>query len=381
MDNPPTNSPKTNIVIVDDTPANLRLLAGMLNQHGFEVRPIPNGKLALNAIKISPPDLILLDINMPTPNGYEVCQALKADKKTADIPIIFISALDEVMDKVMAFSIGGLDYITKPFHIEEVIARVNTHLTLLNLRKQLEKANTDLSSTNMALHNSNADLNAFSRTVAHDLKNPLGLMVGYTDYLLGSGPEMTYKDIVDTLQIIKNTSQKMSSIIDELLLLAGVNKQNVQSKRLNMADIVALAQNRLTFLIEQYQGEISVPDEWPDALGYAAWVEEVWANYISNGLKYGGQPSHLQLGATLQADGLIRFWVKDNGPGITPAAQASLFTEFTRLDDTRAQGHGLGLSIVQRIINKLGGQVGVESDVGHGSTFFFTLPSTTTQLD
>ncbi|HLF91306.1 MAG TPA: adenylate/guanylate cyclase domain-containing protein [Anaerolineales bacterium] len=134
-------APHGNILVVDDTPANLRLLAGMLTEHHYKVRPVPNGSLALGAAKAVPPDLILLDINMPGMNGYEVCQALKADPTTRDIPVIFISALDEVMDKVRAFEVGGVDYITKPFQFAEVIARVETHLSLRWFRQKLEEAN------------------------------------------------------------------------------------------------------------------------------------------------------------------------------------------------------------------------------------------------
>jgi len=109
-------------------------------------------------------------------------------------------------------------------------------------------------------------------------------------------------------------------------------------------------------------------------LGHAEWIVEVWANYLSNSIKYGGQPPRVKLGAEVQPNGMVRFWVRDNGPGLSPEEQARLFTPFTRLDQVRAKGHGLGLSIVRRIVEKLGGQVGVESQIGQGSSFFFTLP-------
>lgn len=360
MDDRQGNPLKSNVMIVDDTPANLRLLAEMLNEQAYEVRPIPNGNLALKAIQATLPDLILLDINMPDLNGYELCQRLKTDEKTCDIPVIFISALDEVLDKVKAFEVGGVDYITKPFQVEEVLARINTHLTIRNLQTSLQEQN--------------AELDAFAQTVAHDLKNPLGLVVGYADYLIDDFANIEEGQLFEMLQTIRKTGRKMSNIIDELLLLAGVRKEDVKIKPLNMADIVTQAQERLAFMIKDYQGQIDLPQEWPTAYGYAPWIEEVWANYISNGLKYGGQPPHLTLDATTQADGSIRFWAQDNGPGITAAAQATLFTEFTRLDQTRAEGHGLGLSIVKRIIEKLGGEVGLNSKLDHGSTFHFTLP-------
>jgi PleD family two-component response regulator len=136
---------KGNILVVDDTPDNLRLLSAMLAQLGYEVRRVINGQTALKTAQAAPPDLILLDIMMPDMNGYEVCQHLKASEYTRDIPVIFISALDEVLDKVKAFAVGGVDYITKPFSEEEVFARVETNLTIQRLQKQVIEKNERLS--------------------------------------------------------------------------------------------------------------------------------------------------------------------------------------------------------------------------------------------
>src|SRR3954451_13007795 len=136
------------ILIVDDTPANLQVLAGMLKDRGYKVRPVPSGKLALAAAQRDPPDLILLDINMPEMNGYQVCEHLKADGLLKGIPIIFISALTEHLDKVKAFATGGVDYITKPFQMEELQARVETHLKLRRLQIELEQTNAQLAEVN-----------------------------------------------------------------------------------------------------------------------------------------------------------------------------------------------------------------------------------------
>ena len=145
MGNNQTDISKGNILIVDDTPANLRLLSQMLAEQGYHVRPVPDGSLALAAVQAECPDLILLDIRMPEMNGYQVCERLKADAPTCDIPIIFISALDAIQDKVRAFAAGGVDYVTKPFQVEEVMARVETHLALRKLQKQLQDANRKMS--------------------------------------------------------------------------------------------------------------------------------------------------------------------------------------------------------------------------------------------
>jgi sigma-B regulation protein RsbU (phosphoserine phosphatase) len=140
----PPDVPRHNILIVDDAPANLRVLSRMLAEQGYQVRPVLDGTLALAAAGAEAPDLILLDVRMPHMNGYEVCEHLKADEQTRDIPVIFISALDEIQDKVQAFAAGGVDYITKPFQLEEVLARVQTHLSLRKLQKQLQDANKKL---------------------------------------------------------------------------------------------------------------------------------------------------------------------------------------------------------------------------------------------
>ncbi|WP_448571222.1 adenylate/guanylate cyclase domain-containing protein [Trichothermofontia sp.] len=139
MSSHPAEVHRGDILVVDDTPNNLRLLATMLTEKGYEVRSVISGKMALMGIQAAPPDLILLDVNMPQMNGYEVCKRLKNDPKTREIPVIFISALDEVADKIKGFQVGGVDYITKPFHVEEVLARVDKQITIQHLQKQLQK--------------------------------------------------------------------------------------------------------------------------------------------------------------------------------------------------------------------------------------------------
>ncbi len=366
---------KGNILIVDDTLPNLRILAKILMDNGYLVRGIPDGAMALTAAEEERPDLILLDIMMPGLNGYEVCERLKANESTRDIPVIFMSALDEVMNKVQAFGVGAVDYITKPFQVEEVLARVKTHITLQALQARLEQQVVALQEANAALQASNEELEAFAHTVAHDLKNPLGNVLMGTELLQQVDFASESNKAEEITNWVSAGARKALNIIDELLLLASVRREDVIREPLNMARILQHAQNRLEWTIKQCQAKIELPDHWPVALGYAPWVEEVWVNYLSNGLKYGGTPPHLQLGADVLDDGAIRYWIKDNGPGIPPEKVNLLFGEFTRLERIRAEGHGLGLSIVKRIVSKLDGSVGVESQIGQGSLFYFTLPA------
>jgi signal transduction histidine kinase len=362
-----------NIAIVDDTLPNLRVLSKMLSEHGYLVRGIPNGKMAITAITSEPPDLVLLDILMPDIDGYEVCKRLKEDDRTRDVPVIFMSALDEVMDKVKAFAAGAVDYITKPFQVEEVLARVDTHITMQLLRQRLEIQVLSLERANLALKESNDELDAFARTVAHDIKGPLGNIVMSADILQRYTQAADDQTVIEIAQGVGTSARKTINIVDELLLLSSVRQESVSKNPLDMADIVRQAQRRLDWMVDSYQGQVDLPADWPVAEGYGPWVEEIWVNYLSNGLKYGGRPPHLVLGATELGNGTVRFWVKDNGPGIPPDKLGTLFTEFTRIERTRAEGHGLGLSIVKRIATKLGGEVGAESELGGGSKFYFAL--------
>jgi len=171
--------------------------------------------------------------------------------------------------------------------------------------------------------------------------------------------------------------RKLSSIVDELLLLAEVRKQELDLMPLAMKAVVDEALRRVADLAERAGGvTVDAPAQWPMVLGYAPWIEEVWINYLSNALKYGGAPPRVEIGADV-SDGQVRCWVRDYGDGLTVEQQARLFTPFERLDQARATGHGLGLSIVKRIITKLDGEVGVESPglPGQGCTFWFTLPA------
>ena len=417
---------RSNILIVDDTPTNLRLLSQMLSQHGYKVRVANDGCQALESVYANPPDLILLDIMMPGLDGYQVCKQLKDSERVRDIPVIFLSALDASLDKVKAFAAGGVDYITKPYQLEEVLARVEAHLRLHRLQRQLETQNAQLEAEIIErqraeaalrqyaseLEAGNAELDAFAHTVAHDLKTPLTAVLGFSALLEQHLERLTPQEMRERLHMITQGGHRMTNIINELLLLASIRKMDqIKCGPLDMASIVGEVCARLDVLIERAEATITVPERWPTAIGYAPWVEEVWVNYVSNALKYGGRPEtgtppHIELGfstfaletpadspadpdiagdaaylrpSTLQSqipslESAIVFWVHDNGPGIPQNEQSLLFAEFSRLEQTRAQGHGLGLSIVRRIVEKLNGVVGVESEVGKGSTFWFTLP-------
>ncbi|OUD12392.1 ATP-binding response regulator [Thioflexithrix psekupsensis] len=359
----PNAKGKDTILIVDDTPDNMLLLHRFLTQAGFRVLIAQDGKSSIETVNYGHPDMILLDVMMPNMDGFAVCEQLKSNPETQDIPIIFMTALTDTVDKVHGFELGAADYITKPFQHEEVLARITAHLKIYKLQQQLQQ--------------NNLELDAFAHTVAHDLKTPLSGLAGLLELLSleCQADQIPSPRAIKHLELAMQSVNRTFSIVDALLLLAGVSRQQqVPLQTVNMTDIIIRVQERLALLIDRSKATIIVPEKWPNALGNPAWIEEIWSNYLSNGLKYGGTPPHLTLGATMQEDGFIRFWIRDQGDGLSKEQQKSLFTPFTRLKNHRQEGHGLGLSIVQRIAERLQGAAGVESEIGQGCLFYFTLP-------
>ncbi|MBN2007282.1 MAG: PAS domain S-box protein [Anaerolineae bacterium] len=301
---------------------------------------------------------------------YETLERLELEQFCRDGSTVWTESYIKVMYD------GNGDFISVLGVTRDISQRKQAELALHAYTRQLEA--------------SNAELDAFAHTVAHDLKSPLTALIGFAGLLEKRADVWTPERIRQSAQRILMTAYKLTSIIEELMLLAGVRRmEDIPHCLLDMSSLIRNVRERLALLIEERQPEIYLPDSWPTAIGYGPWVEEIWANYISNAIKYGGAPPRVELGWDIvegPAQGIGndgrrgnlksvgRFWVRDNGVGLTLEQQRQLFAEFTRMHQTHAQGHGLGLSIVRRIIGKLGGQVGVESRPGEGSIFYFTLP-------
>jgi signal transduction histidine kinase len=225
------------------------------------------------------------------------------------------------------------------------------------------------------------ELDAFNHTVAHDLKNPLSILLGFADILAHDYAASEDEVLEQAIRVIIENGRRMENIIDELLLLAEVRTvEQIPLMPLNMPAVMNVTSRRLSNLIKEYQAEIVAPESWPQAMGHEAWVEEIWVNYLSNAVKYGGPSPRVEVGGQTIDNGMVRFWVRDFGPGIEQADQRRLFIPFTKLKQANTKGYGLGLSIVQRIAKRLGGTVGLESKPGEGSLFWFTLPASPAPL-
>ena len=355
------------LLIVDDKPQNLRLISDFLAEQGFELMLSRSGAQALEKIELAMPDLVLLDVTMPRMDGFEVCRRLKNNARTASLPVIFMTALDDTAHKVEGFRLGAVDYITKPIQREELLARIQHHLQLHSLQKELISKSADLAQKN-------AELEAYAHTIAHSLKTPLAAASRFLEILHKYKSDDLSAQQRPLVQQAFGALAMTGEAVDALLLLSTVAQQSVELHPLQMDPLVAQVLSQLADLQVRTRASLTLPKAWPPALGYAPWVGEVWLNLLSNALKYGGSPPSIELGGT--PDGShVRFWVRDNGQTLSEQERKRIFVPFTRLHQERAAGHGLGLATVQRIVAKLGGWVGVSAGSQGGNEFFFALPA------
>ena len=360
-----------NVIVVDDTPANLQLLTGMLKERGYKVRPVPSGKLALQAAKNDPPDLILLDIMMPEMDGYEVCERLKADEKLREIPVIFISALNETMDKVRAFGVGGVDYVTKPFQFEEVAARVSTHLELQRQRRKLKENYEQMRRLEELRDN-------LVHMIVHDLRSPLTGISGFLDLALVLEKETLTEDGLDYLQTAKRST---TAVIDMVSAVLDVSKMEAGEMKLHLAecDLVRMAVDLMSGMQSLKEGREMVLDAPPAPVTVVAdgdLILRVIQNLLGNALKF--TPSNGRIRLSIEPDeDRICVTVRDNGPGIPAEYLEKIFEKFGQVEARASQrkfSTGLGLTFCKLAVEAHGGSIGVKSEVDKGSTFWFVLP-------
>ncbi len=369
-------APKGVILIVDDHSANLGFLFEYLERSGFRVLVATDGEEALSQLEHARPDLILLDIMMPGIDGFSTCAAIKGNPRTSDIPVIFMSARTDAQDKVRGFHVGAVDYVDKPVHKEEVLARVTTHVTLRRMQRELRAQNAQFQKQHLELRERNQQLDAFNYMVAHDLRSALSRVLGYADLLLDQDDDAAGhggSDNIDDLKKIRDSALRMQSIVQSMLALAGMSKSEVEFVPIEMAGIVESVLADLEPDIHRQRAQIHLATTWPLAIGYGPWLERVWANYIGNGLKYGGKPPVLRLGADIESEEYVRFWIRDNGVGLSDELLARVYQPFVRAENPRAEGFGIGLSIVHRIVSRLDGDIGARNLGDGGCEFSFTL--------
>ncbi|RMH77105.1 MAG: hybrid sensor histidine kinase/response regulator [Cyanobacteria bacterium J007] len=410
---------KASILVVDDTLANLQLLMQTLSDSGYKVRMAPDGELALQSVRSNPPDLILLDIKMPGIDGYEVCRQLKLNPATHNIPIIFLSALDEPFDKVKAFECGGVDYINKPFQMSEVLARVKNQLTIgalqanlavqnKNLKREVEErieAEEQLQAANKQLQEAreiaerearraaaaNQAKSDFLTSMSHELRTPLNTILGFAD-LLGEARELS-QESQEMIDIIQRSGKHLLTLINDILSMSKIESGRTELHEDDFDLHLMLDDLHNMFLVKTHGKTVKLIFNRDRNLphyvcGDQVKLRQVLINLIGNALKFTEigsvtvrVESRQEVGEASgngdrPACSTVYFAVEDTGCGIEPEEIESIFNPFSQASKGRQgqEGTGLGLSIAREFIHLMGGEIKVESEVDKGSRFGFEIP-------
>lgn len=431
----PTLPKQADILIVDDTPENIRFLSTLLLTQDYQVRKALSGKMALIAAQTAVPDLILLDVNMPGMSGYEVCKALKENPQTASVPIIFLSALNDVTDKVKAFQAGGIDFITKPFQFEEVLIRIQTHLQVQDLQSQLQSNNAQLQQALDELKYMQAQLIRKEKMmglgqlvagVCHEINNPISFITGnlnpardYIQTLLDlvhayqheyPNPSPKIQTILDTADLdfiaddlqnivksMRGGASRIHKLVLALRMFARLGESDVKAANLHegLDSTVLLLQNRL--VRQPNRPAIEIVKEYsnlPLVTCYVSELNQVFLNLLNNAidaldLKFSSRDSNSQAGldqanllpairicTEFTADQTIRVAIKDNGSGVSDAIGAHVFEPFFTTKPI-GKGMGLGLAISHQIVVETHrGNLSYCSKDDEGSAFLIEIPLT-----
>lgn len=363
------------VLIVDDNPNNIQVVASIMAEYGYELGIAMNAGEAYKFLEENIPELILLDVNMPGIDGYEVCSTLKKDLKYRDIPIIFLTVKDEKEDIVKAFDLGAVDYVTKPFNRKELVSRVRTHISLKRAKDELEQKNRELEAAMIAK-------DEFLMLITHEFKTPLNVIHAALQTIDNIYSHELGDKVRSYLRSIKMNSFRQLRLVNNLLDITRINTEHFKIQKSN-ADIVFLSQSivksvdifarqkgiKLLFSCDSEHIDIAIDEEK---------YERILLNLLSNAIKFTPKDKYIYVNLSCKGKRVI-ITVKDEGIGIPKDKQNIIFERFGQVDSTlsrQAEGTGLGLSLIKSLVVKLGGKIKVDSEVGKGSVFTVTLPLT-----
>lgn len=364
------------ILIVDDRIENLELLKAILTEDGHHVRPVTNGKMALSAISERLPDLVLLDVGMPKMSGFEVCRALKKDERYAELPIIFITAYQDTEDKLLAFQIGGSDYITKPFHLEEVKARVRTHLRLHRFREKLLTQNRQLEASHERLLKLEQLRDNLTHMIIHDLRSPLSGMVGSLRLMQEDAASQDGRVEMSDLSRALNNAGRLIRMVNDLLDIGRLEAEqlSLELSEVKWADLI----NAVLHLLGSEKSDRVRVSVDPSAVieGDSGLLERVLMNLLDNAFKYSSEKSPVEISLRSDKEDWVLL-VSDHGIGIPDEFKTKVFDKFGQVDARRARlpSTGLGLTFCHLAVRMHGGSIVAEDRTGGGTQMVVRVPA------
>jgi two-component system sensor histidine kinase/response regulator len=364
-------NPSPHLVIVDDEPENLNVLGAMLNEAGWAVRAFPQGEMALAAALDDPPALVLLDVRMPGMDGYEVCRRFKADKRLCQIPVLFISALTATADITAGFTCGGVDYIAKPFRGVEVLARIRTHLALRAAYDQLAQEHTRLQ---LLEH----QRDRLTHMLVHDMRTPLQVICGHLELIDDSAASGLHAEDRNNLHAAIQNARRLGRLVSTVVEVSRMESTGIPLHQV-VVPVAEIFHAACAQALDPARGRSVVQriaEGCPELFCDVELGVRIVANLLANALKYSPVNGEIVLGAASDLGG-VRIWLCDQGPGIPALYHERIFEKFGVLDSpkaTRFGSTGLGLAFCKLAVEAQGGRIGVVSESGQGSTFWFILP-------
>jgi signal transduction histidine kinase len=358
-------------MVVDDAPSNLQLLVTLMQMEGYKVRPVRSGAAALALLQEVRPDVILLDVNMPGMDGFEVCRRLKSDPLNCDIPVLFVSALSDTNDKVKAFEAGGTDYITKPFQMKEVRMRIETHLHMARMKAELEAANRKL-------RDSERLREMLAHLVAHDMRTPLFGILGMAELVAEKEAVLHDAESTEYVTTIRDSARLLVDLISDML---DVYKHDCGTSLAQLENVLfdAIIRDSLGLLgglARRHPFKRKLPAEPILLRCDRSLTTRALVNLMSNAIRFTKPGTPVTLTAEVEP-GFLKIGVTDEGEGIAEEHQSRLFQKFGQLE-ARDKGvrysSGLGLVFCRMVAEAQGGKIGVVSSPGNGATFWLTIP-------
>ena len=362
------------VLVVDDTPGNLRVLVDSLSNRGLQVLVATDGRSAIERATYGRPDLILLDVIMPGIDGFETCRIFKETPETATIPVIFMTALSDTSQKVKAFEVGAVDYVTKPFEEEELIARVDAHLTIHSLQADLLRRNQQLEDLNQLK-------NEFLGMAAHDIRNPLTTILAASELIEMTAAGTTPEKLIRTAQQIQGAGNRIKTLLTNLLDVNAIDsgKRNIDLQPIEVAPLLeqTIARHEVSARAKQIELVCDVDEAAEAILADSTAIGQILDNLLSNAIKY-SEPHRKVWVASGPTESGIGLSVRDEGPGLSEEDLGKMFKKFARLTPRPTAGEtstGLGLWIVKELVQSMQGTIRCESVLGQGTSFIVEFPS------